>query len=327
MKKVFVTGITGLLGANVVIKLLKDGYFVIALVRKKSGYLGEENENLELIEGDLFSDISKHLEDVNYVIHVAAETQQNLLSYKDYERINYYATIRLFSQSVETKVQKFLFISSANTLGFGNLNELGNENTQQKYPFTHSFYAKSKLEAEKFLLQNNNKTEAIILNPTFMIGAYDYKPSSGKIIFWIWKKKIVFYPKGGKSFVHVEDVADGIIKAIEKGKNGEKYILTHENLKYKDFFRKVNRITHQNPIMIPIPNCILKILGFAGDILRCFKIKTNLSSSNMKALRIDNFYSNEKSMQEFELQYQSIDNAIEAAVFFFENEKDIPKFI
>ncbi|WP_449401652.1 NAD-dependent epimerase/dehydratase family protein [Chryseobacterium wanjuense] len=53
MKKVFVTGITGLLGANVVIKLLKNGYCVIALVRKESGYLGKKNENLILVEGDL----------------------------------------------------------------------------------------------------------------------------------------------------------------------------------------------------------------------------------------------------------------------------------
>jgi nucleoside-diphosphate-sugar epimerase len=324
MKKVFVTGITGLLGANIVIKLLEDGYFIIALVRQKSGYLGEENENLKLIEGDLSSDISKHLKEVDYVIHIAAETRQNLLSYKDYERINYDATIRLFSQSVEAKVQKFLFISSANTLGFGGLEDLGNENSQQKYPFTHSFYAKSKREVENFLLKNNKTTEVIILNPTFMIGAYDYKPSSGKIIFWVWKKKLVFYPKGGKSFVHVEDVANRVLKAIEKGKNGEKYILTHENLKYKDFFKKVNKITLQNPMMLPIPDFILKTLGFVGDILRCLKIKTNLSSVNMKALRIDNFYSNQKSIQELEIHYQSIENAIEKAVLFFENEKRKP---
>ncbi|MCS3870163.1 nucleoside-diphosphate-sugar epimerase [Chryseobacterium ginsenosidimutans] len=200
MKKVFVTGITGLLGANVVIKLLEDGYFIIALVRQKSGYLGKENENLKLIEGDLFSDISKHLKEVDYVIHIAAETQQNLLFYKDYERINYDATIRLFSQSVEAKVHKFLFISSANTLGFGDLEDLGNENSQQKYPFTHSFYAKSKQEAENFLLKNNETTEVIILNPTFMIGAYDYKPSFRENYLLGLEEKAVILPERWKKF-------------------------------------------------------------------------------------------------------------------------------
>ena len=117
MKKAFVTGITGLLGANVVIKLLQNDYFVIALVRKKSGYLGEENENLILVEGHLFSDVSEYLKEVDVVIHIAAETRQNLLSYKDYKSINYDATIHLFSQSVAANVKKFLFVSTANTLG------------------------------------------------------------------------------------------------------------------------------------------------------------------------------------------------------------------
>lgn len=321
MKKAFVTGVTGLLGANVVIKLLQDDYFVTALVRKKNSYLGEKNENLKLVEGDLFSNVSDYLKETDVVIHIAAETRQNLLYYKDYKNINYVATIHLFSQSVSANVKKFLFVSTANTLGFGNLEELGNENIQQKYPFTHSFYAKSKLEAEDFLLKNNKTTEVIILNPTFMIGAYDYKPSSGKIIFWVWKKKLVFYPKGGKSFVHVEDVANTILKATEKGKNGEKYIVTNGNLKYRDFFEKVNKITNQNPVMIPIPDVVLQILGWVGDFLRFLKIKTNLSSVNMKALRIDNFYSNQKSIINLEMQYQSIENAIEEAVFFFEKQK------
>jgi len=284
MKRVFVTGITGFLGANVLLKLLKDGYFVIALVRKKDNYLGEENENLQLIEGDLFTDISSFLKDVDYFIHIAAETNQNLLNYEDYKKINYEATVHLFSQSVACGVKKFLFVSTANTLGFGNLEQLGNEEIRQQYPFNQSFYAKSKLETENYLLQNNDLTQVIILNPTFMIGAYDTKPSSGKIIFWGWKKKIIFYPKGGKNFVHAEDVADGILKAIEQGKNGEKYILANENLKYKEFFQKLNSLTNQKPIMIPIPDFILILIGFAGDFLRFFKIKTNLSSVNMKDL-------------------------------------------
>jgi len=323
MKRVFVTGITGFLGANVLLKLLKDGYFVIALVRKKDNYLGEENENLQLIEGDLFTDISSFLKDVDYFIHIAAETNQNLLNYEDYKKINYEATVHLFSQSVACGVKKFLFVSTANTLGFGNLEQLGNEEIRQQYPFNQSFYAKSKLETENYLLQNNDLTQVIILNPTFMIGAYDTKPSSGKIIFWGWKKKIIFYPKGGKNFVHAEDVADGILKAIEQGKNGEKYILANENLKYKEFFQKLNSLTNQKPIMIPIPDFILILIGFAGDFLRFFKIKTNLSSVNMKALRINNFYSNQKSIDELKVKYQPVKKAIKDAITYFENKKEL----
>ncbi|MPS64262.1 NAD-dependent epimerase/dehydratase family protein [Chryseobacterium sp.] len=316
MKKVFVTGITGLLGANVVIKLLEDGYFVIALVRKKSNYLGEKNKSLKLIEGDLFSDFSEYLKDVNFIIHIAAETKQNLLNYEDYRKVNYEGVVHLLSQSVNA--EKFLFVSTANTLGFGSLDDLGTENDQWKYPFNESFYAKSKLEAENFLLENN-KAKVIIVNPTFMIGAYDNKPSSGKIIFWVWKKKLVFYPKGGKNFVNAEDAAKGICKALEKGKPGEKYLLANENLKYKDFFKIVNNVTGQQSVLLPVPDFILIFFGFIGDFLRLIKIKTNLSSANMKALRIDNFYSNQKSINELGVHYQPIEKGITDAVEYFKN--------
>ncbi len=323
MKKVFVTGATGLLGTNTIIKLLQYDYSVIALVRKKSSWMGEESKNLRCIEGDLFSDISEHLQDVDAIIHIAAETGQNLLSYEDYKKTNYDATVHLFAKATAAGVKKFLFVSTANTLGFGNSADRGNEQAPQLYPFTSSYYAKSKLEAENYLLQQNRETNVVILNPTFMIGAYDRKPSSGKIIFWAWKKKVVFYPKGGKNFVHAEDAAEGIIKAVEKGKRGDKYLLANENLTYKEFFKKVNTISRQNPVMIPIPDLVLAMLGVFGDGLRKLKIKSSLSSANMKALRIDNFYSNRKSVEDLGITYQPVDKAIEDAIRFFEKKNNI----
>lgn len=106
MKKVFVTGATGLLGTNVVIKLLKDGYFVFALVRQKSSYLGQENENLKLIEGDLNSNISLLLKEVYCFIHIAAETRQNLLRYEEYRKVNYNMVVNLFEQAKNCGVKK-----------------------------------------------------------------------------------------------------------------------------------------------------------------------------------------------------------------------------
>lgn len=317
MKKIFITGATGLLGANVIIKLLKDGYFVIALVRKKSSYLGEKNENLKLIEGDLFADISSFLPEIDSLIHIAAETRQDLVTYEDYKRVNYDGTLSLFTQAKACGVKRFIFISSANTLGYGSRKNPGNENSFPLYPFTKSMYAQSKMEAEDYLLQHAGKTQLIILNPTFMIGKYDHKPSSGKIIFWAWKKRVIFYPKGGKNFVHAEDAAQGVVQAIEYGKSGEKYLLAHENLKYKDFFKKVNHITNQKTVMIPIPDTVLSILGWIGDGLRKMNIKTNLCTYNMKALQVHNYYSNQKSVEELGIRYKSIDKALQDAIEYF----------
>lgn len=322
MKKVFVTGATGLLGTNVIIKLLQSGYSVTALVRQKSKYLGEKNENLKLIEGSLASDLSPYLANIDCFIHIAAETSQNLICYDDYKKINSDMTLNLFSQAEFCGIRRFLFVSSANTIGYGNREQPGDERKLQKYPFTDSFYAQSKLEAENYLLMNCKNTEIVILNPTFMIGAYDTKPSSGKLIFWAWKKKLVFYPKGGKNFVDVQDAASGILSAVQNGRAGEKYLLANENLSYREFFKKVNRITDQNPIMIAIPNRVLNFLGLMGDGLRKLKIKTNLSTCNMKALQINNYYSHQKSVEELGIQYHPVDKAVEDAIrYFVKNNK------
>jgi nucleoside-diphosphate-sugar epimerase len=321
MKRVFVTGVNGLLGTNLVHLLLDQGYFVKGLIRDKSRYEGKFSPNLQWVVGDLFNDFTKELEDVDYVVHIAAITCQNMLYYTDYQKVNVNATVQLFHAAARSNVKKFVFVSTANTIGYGSFNKPGNELVPIREPFNYSFYAQSKKEAEEYLLSHNHKMETIIVNPTFMVGSYDTKPSSGRIILLGWRRKVVFYPPGGKNFVHVEDVAEGIIKCLENWNNGDKYILAGENLSYLDFFRKLNAVANQNPFMIKIPGFILLVIGLFGELIRGAGIKSNLSLVNMKILCINNFYSSQKSVREFGLRYRSIDLAIKDALNYFSKVK------
>ncbi|WP_449401651.1 SDR family oxidoreductase [Chryseobacterium wanjuense] len=69
------------------------------------------------------------MKEVDFIIHIAAETRQNLLNYTDYRKINYDAVVNLFSQA--DHVEKFLFVSTANTLGFGNEKNFGDEDSRE----------------------------------------------------------------------------------------------------------------------------------------------------------------------------------------------------
>lgn len=315
--KVFLTGINGLLGTNLAIGLLEKGFEVRGLIRDRSKYKGPLNANLELVQGSLSDELTPLLAGMDAVIHAAAETNQHLLRYADYKSVNCDATIQLMHEAIHSGVRKFVFVSTTNTIGHGSMDGLGDEQKQIIYPFSASFYAKSKLEAEQALLQLKDQAEVIIINPGFMIGAYDSRPSSGRIILMGLNKKIIFYPEGGRSFVHVKDVALGIINSLEKGINGERYLLVNENLTYKEFFNKLNHLTHQNPLMIKVPRLILIALGYGGDILRGLGKPTSISSVNMKMLSTMNFYSNKKSVQELGMVYQPIDFAILNAVEYF----------
>jgi len=268
MKNIFITGISGLLGTNLVNLLLEQEYKVTGLIRNPDSFTGTRNENLTLLKGGLFDNYSAIFSNTDIVIHIAAETKQNILRYEDYYKTNFEATRHLYETAVKSGVKKFIFVSTANTSGFADSGGLGYENKPMKFPFTESFYALSKKAAEDYLLQQNNSTETVIICPTFMLGAFDTKPSSGRIILMGLHKKIIFYPPGGKNFVHVKDVAQNIINAISFAKNGEKYIACNENISYKDFFQKLNKINHQNPLMIKFPGFILQAAGLFGDLLR-----------------------------------------------------------
>ena len=175
--------------------------------------------------------------------------------------------------------------------------------------------------AEDHLLNHKHIMEMIIVNPTFMLGAYDTKPGSGKIILMGWRKKVIFYPPGGKNFVHVEDVAEGIIKCIEKGRNGEKYILANENLSYKEFFNKLNVIANQKPVMIKLPGIKLLGIGIFCELLRVLGIKSKMSLVNMKILCTTNYYSSKKSITELSMRYRPVDLAISDALNYFNNKR------
>jgi len=318
MKKIFITGITGLLGTNLANELLEQGHQIKAIVRNPEGYVGKRNQNLELIQMDLWGNYDDYLNDAEIVVHIAAETATNLLRYSDYDKINYQATKRLFEKSLANNVSQFIFISTANTIGHGCAKHLGTESQSIKKPFNQLYYAQSKLKAEKYLLTQESNTKVKILNPTFMIGAFDNKPSSGKIILMGMNKKFIFYPPGGKNFVAVKDVVNAITKSFENGTEKEKYLIAGENLSYRDFFSKLTHITQQKSFLIPIPKLLLLALGIIGNGLRKLNIRTSLSFPNMQTLCLKNYYSNKKSISDLNMRYSSLDTAIKDSVTYFD---------
>ncbi len=317
MKKVFITGISGLLGSNLSRQLLGDNYHVKAIIRNPATYSGPQSPHLELITMDLWGDYGPHLGDVQTVVHMAAETATNLLDCHEYDLVNTQATIRLYEISKKQGVRQFIFVSTANTIGFGSLTSLGAETQSIKKPFSKLCYAQSKWKAEEYLLRHRHEVDIRILNPTFMIGPYDTKPSSGKIIRTALGKKVVFYPPGGKNFVPVKDVAKAIVQSFKFGSSGEKYLIAGENLTYGAFFRRLRKVSRDRQWLIPIPHVLLLLMGIFGDLIRSLNIRSSLSSVHMRILCTKNFYANQKSLDDLSMTYTSLDGALKEAIDYF----------
>ncbi|PPK99222.1 NAD-dependent epimerase/dehydratase family protein [Parapedobacter indicus] len=320
---VLVTGANGLLATNTIIALLSRGYRVTGLIRDVNKFLLPPQSNLKLVVGDIThaESLEKAAAGCDCIIHCAATTEQSLLRYETYYRINVIGTEHVIQAALKNAIKKIVYIGTANTFGYGSLQRPGNETHPPKAPFSHAWYAKSKLEGQQKILAAARQLSVTVVSPTFMIGPYDGKPSSGAIIRMGYGKKLVFHPPGGKNFVNVEDAAVGVVDALEKGKDGEAYLLAGENLTYRQFFRKVNDQTGQRPILIQLPRFALLAAGHLGNLLRSLGIKTPLSSTNMEILCVRNYYSNQKAQKELGTVFHPIENGIGKAIHWFKAQR------
>ncbi|CAL1518752.1 NAD-dependent epimerase/dehydratase family protein [Chitinophaga sp. MM2321] len=322
MKKVLITGANGFLGANLTRELYRLGYEVKAMIRPTANLKGISDIPCEVFFGNIDNkeDVILAVAGCDVVIHAACITAQWDTTFEEYERINFTATKNIAEACIANKVERFIYVSTANTIGPGTRNNPGSELNGFTLFNANSGYINTKYLAQQYVLEQvmARGLRGIVVNPTFMIGPCDTKPSSGELILYGMKKKILFYPPGGKNFVHIQDVCKGILNAIEKGKIGECYLLAGHNLSYREFFTMLNTISGERKVMIRIPAFALKLAGIAGSLFqRLTHIPGKLTYSAAYLLSLDNYYSGKKSERELMLRYTPIEDAISGAHSWF----------
>ncbi len=328
MKKVLVTGASGFLGTHLVKELYKQGYEIRILVRKHANLNQIKHLPLHIVYGEIEKreDVYAAIENMEIVIHAASITKQTGISYPEYEKVNFKSTKYVVEACKAHHVTRMIHVSTANTFAPGTILQPGTELNGFSLYNANSGYINTKYLAQQYVLEQvaRNNFQAIVVNPTFMIGAEDAGPSSGQIVLYQINSRIIFYPSGGKNFVHVKDVCNGILQAIEKAKIGDCYLLAGENLSYKQFFSIRNKISKQKSLMICIPAFILKPAGYIGSILnRIFKKKIPVNYSNMYMICSQNYYSGHKSVRELGIKYTPVTTAIQEAYHWFKEKKYI----
>lgn len=320
--KILVTGANGLLGHHVVTQLLSNHHDVNIVVRSTVN-IHFDLKKVNCVQGN-FTDketMIKAISGCDAVIHIAAVTDMNICDYQTYHTVNVEATKQLLEIAKEYHIKSFIYVSSANTIGYGNKGSLAAENLPFAYPFTKSHYAKSKFEAEKIVRNYAHFFHAIIINPTFMIGSYDTKPSSGQLVLMAYKKPLLLIPSGGKNFVAVEDVATACCNALTMGKSGENYLAAYINLSFKDYFQLQKTIGNYRQCMIVLPDIFMKLIGYFGDLLVLLKIKVSFHSRNINQLLINEYYTYAKAKKELLMPETPVENAIQSALAWFDERR------
>lgn len=324
--KVLVTGANGLLGHHVVFELLKRQHDVNIIVRSTKN-IHFELSKVSVYKGNFttYADLLNASSGCEAIIHIAAVTANDLLRFEDYQKINSEGVRQVIRVSEEQNIKNVVFVSTSNTIGYGNEFSSADETHPIQYPFSKSFYARSKQEAEQLFVEASKTpgNHFVVIHPTFMIGPYDPKPSSGKLMLMGYKKRLFFVPSGGKNFVTVQDVAHVVCNAMIQGRNGGHYLASGVNLSFKEFYYQQKEVGKYPQFLIIIPNIVLIFIGMAGDIFRKLGVKTDLCSMNLRQLMVREYYTHQKAKTELNLPESDLKNAVKEALDWFKEKEMI----
>jgi nucleoside-diphosphate-sugar epimerase len=268
--KIFVTGATGFLGYCTAKALLQKGHSVSVLLRDKKEKEKFENFGFETAIGDLSALPDNCLAGIEAVFHFAAIRYEWGFSREEYWETNVQGTQNLLEASVQNKVKRFIYCSTAFVHGHGPkvLSE-----TSLLDP--KSLYALSKLEAEKLVQKYAMEKGlfSIILRPSMVYGPEDKTGMFLKLCRLIHKNRF-FIIGNGKNKIHlsfIDDIVQGFLQALEHGNSGEAYIISQpETIALCDLVNVISRHLEVRPPGIKIPYWIAKTAGFIFEIIYSF---------------------------------------------------------
>lgn len=242
--KIFLTGATGFLGQRLLTRLISDGHHVTCLVRDPDAADQVAARGCRVVEGSM-EDIKswlKWLPGHEIIIHAAAPTQ-TWGEWTLFENSIVNATETLYRAASREGIRRLIYISSESVVQ--NRKPLLDIDESFPYIKPNSLYGKAMQLAERKLVGSVSETECIILRPAFMWGKG--MPMLEEIIDKIDSGRFTWVNKGNAviEWVHVENVVNAIMCALNKGEDKSIYYITDENAQpVRDIFNKLLATRH-----------------------------------------------------------------------------------
>ena len=309
--RILVTGGTGLLGNNIVRQLFEDGHHVVALVRAEPAPQIFAGVEVDLVRGELLDDqvIEQAVANCDAVIHSAGVIHLGWQRLEESMRINRDAT-GLIAEACLRHGRKLVHVGTVNTLAIGTKDGPANEDT----PLDHAggqvpcTYVESKRAGVAEVTRRVDRgLKASIVHPGFMLGPWDWKPSSGRMMLEVGKGWKPICPTGGCSVCDPRDVAAGTIAAIDRGSDdGRQYILAGANWTYKKLWTEMAKRMGSRPPLMKAGPLQRWLAGAAGDAwtrLSGKEVDVNSAGVRMSSM----FHWHDSSRATSELAYQPRD--------------------
>lgn len=323
--KVFLTGGSGHVGANVLRALLDDGQEVRVLVEPGGAREAFEGLDVELVEGDLrdAEAMRRVTKGVARVFHVAAKVSTlnpGAGEQRDLYDINVIGTRNVLRAALENGVARAVLTGSFSATGFNPDDpSLPSDETMPFYPFGRVMpYARTKQLAEHEMLKCVvDGLDAVIATSCACVGPNDFMPSRmGRTMIDYAHGRLRAYIDGGFDFVSFKDIAAGHLLAMEKGRTGHKYIFSTHFHTLQDLVDMFSDTMGTPPVRLKLPAAVMAGLTgvYSGALSKVFpKMPQRLTPGAIGVLRMRRHANTTKAREELGYQPGTVADAVREA--------------
>lgn len=315
-----VTGATGLVGNNVVRALLAQGHHVRVLARATSDSRPFAGLDVEIASGDVCDAdaVQRAAAGVTRVVHAAARVHLGWTGLADQQAVNVEGT-RNVARAARHAGARMVHVSSVDALGIGTRQQPADEERylEENVPCP---YVVTKRAAEQAVLgEVEAGLDAVIVNPVYVLGPWDWKPSSGRMLLQVAAGRAWLAPPGGNDFCDARHVAEGILASMERGQTGRRYILGGEPHSYLEAWRIFAEITGGRPPRGVVGPIALKVAGGMGNVWgRITGREPDVNSASVAMSTLEHHFNCARAQSELDYRPGSVREAATAAWQWFQ---------
>ncbi len=319
---VLVTGASGFVGAAVARAAAARGAKLRLMVRGSSDRRNLDGLDAELVEGDLrdAAAVARAMAGVRYTFHVAADYRLWAPDPEEIVRNNLAMTKAVMQAARDAKVERLVYTSSVATL-----KPLAGGAADETRPATPEqavgVYKRSKVVAERLVeSMAADGLPAVIVNPSTPIGPRDVKPTpTGRIVVEAANGRMPAFVDSGLNLVHVDDVAEGHLLALEKGRIGARYILGGQDVSLGAMLAEIAALVGRRPPTVRLPRAPLFPLAHANEAWCRLTGRTDpfLTVDSLRMAAHNMFYSSARAEAELGYRARPHQQALADAVAWF----------
>jgi nucleoside-diphosphate-sugar epimerase len=318
--RAFVTGGTGFIGSRVIKRLRDRGDEVVALVRTPSRASELANQGVELVEGDLSSDdaIRRGIDGVDGVLHIGAVYKVGVPK-KEHAAMydaNVGGTQRVLDAAEASGVQRIVYVSTGNVFG-DTKGQVVDETYQRDMDDGFlSYYDETKYRSHQLVHERIAKgAPIVIVQPGVTYGPGDHS-EIGNMIDQIktGKLKMRMFPASRFNFAYVDDIAEGILLAYDKGRIGESYLLGGELASMDELFSKVSERLGKKPPRMALPPVMARASAPLGPVIGPLMGFPPNMKELVKTSDVTITFSDDKARSELGYRGRSFDEGLDQTV-------------